>query len=371
MKVALVAQDIAPSLAFEMLTAELTSRGHEAKLLVGKGKVFPVTLDEVRKVVREADIVVVGMSSSAKLAGPEIAACEEAVSQKQKIPLGFYGDTYHCHERARADCWFGPYRRHADFFLAINQSEADSARNVLVKPTLISVATGNPTWEDYFFPKYTRAEVRSKYHIADDEILVLAPGGKSPVVNILLNGLLVEAMTGWDRKSKIFIAYHPGDRTPYAVDPDKENSLLNIYSDLKVFSPVPVEFLPNDVKTSDVLPGADIVVEWGSSLAIEAAHQRIPVISVSTEIGRKKVFSTTKSEKLKVRELGVVVWVSCSSAEIKQAMIDLILLPKIDFLHSVAIDNLCKRQAEVYPKPQAKGSAVKKMADTLESIVKK
>lgn len=362
MKVTLVAQDIAPSLAFEMLATELKNRGHEARLLVGKGKAFSATLDEVREAVKDADVVVSGMSSSAKLAEPEIAACEEAISQERKIPLGFYGDTYHCHERARENAWFGSYRRYADFFFAINEEEAGTAKDVLVKPALVSVVTGNPTWEAYSFPKYTRAAVRTKYGVADDEILVLAPGGKAPVVNIALWSLLVDALRGFSRKSRVMVAYHPGDRTPYAVDPDKGNAPLNIYGDLKAFSQVQIEFLDASIKTSDVLPGADVVVEWGSSIAIEAAHQRIPVISVSTEIGRKRMFSIAKTEKWEAVELGVSEGVY--NLEDLRFMLEELTSDK------AIRQNLLETQARVYPKPQAKGSAVKKMADTLESIVK-
>lgn len=361
MKVVLIAQDIAPSLAFEMLAVELASRGHDAELLIGKGKAFPVTLDEVRKTARNADIVVVGMSSSAKLAEPEVVACEEAILTV--IPYGFYGDTYHCHERARNGSWFATCRQNAEFFFAINEEEASAAKDVLINPNLVSVATGNPTWENYFFPKYTRQEVRAKYGVADDEVLALAPGGKAPVVNIMIWGLLVDAMAELERKSRIMVAYHPGDRTPYVVDPDKGNAQLNIYGDLKTFSPVPVEFLPSDVKTSDVLPGADVVIEWGSSIAIEAAHQRIPVISVSTEVGRKRTFSTSKTEKWEAVELGI--------SEEARDLKDLKLMLEELTSDGAIRQYLLETQARVYPKPQAKGSAVRKMADTLESIVNK
>src|SRR3989338_1259507 len=104
MKVVLVAEDIAPSSAFELLAAELRNRGHAVTDLLGDGKVFPDTFEVVQREVRKASVVVVGMSSSAELAKPEMVACEEAT--RGGVSFGFYGDTYHCHERARDGAWF-------------------------------------------------------------------------------------------------------------------------------------------------------------------------------------------------------------------------------------------------------------------------
>jgi len=383
LKVALVARDIAPSEALgKHLAPELQKRGHEVVAYLGSGKPLTQTLEEIRQGVRNADVLVSGMSSSKELAEPEITACLTAALQelsKKKIPFGFYGDTYHCYERARENAWFGPVREDADFFFSVNEEEAMAAKSVLTNPNLISIATGNPTWEGYAFPKYTRAEVRAKYGIADEEVLILAPGGGSPAVNTLIWGLLIDALACIDKKSRVMISYHPDDRTQEAVDPKvvakliKEgkdvisaladpSAQLNIYGDLKKFSSVPVEFLPNDVKTSDVLPGADIVVEWGSSIAIEAAHQRIPVASVSTEIGRR-MFSFSKTEKWEPVELLGVAWeAEADLYSIIGNMFDL-----LENRHGF-LDALRARQSEVYPKLQEKGAAVKKMADVLEQI---
>lgn len=405
MNVLLVAQDKAPSDAFGLLGTELYARGHKVVLLAGGGKVFPASTDEIHEAVREANIVVVGMSSSAKLAAPEIAACEAAVRQTKLF--GFYGDTYHAYQRAAQGSWFGPYSQLADFFFAINKEEADKARKVFTDLTPeTSVVTGNPSWESYAFPKFTRAEVRANYGIADDEIMVLSTVSKTTVVNILIYGLLVEALSGPELKSRIFISHHPGDRTPYAVDQDEvqktigvaldnlainkvggqanvsltgvQNIIanvfsdpkmnLNIYNDLKTFSSVPVELIPSDVKTLDVLPGADVVVEWQSSIAIAAAHQRIPVISVSTELGRKRLYSTSKTEKWEPVELGISEGVGVNVDEIREAIQ---WLTDVRQTHSFSLRVAQRnRQAEVYPKPQEKGSAVRKMAETLEELVK-
>lgn len=350
--VVLVARDISPSKAFgEHLKPELEKRGILVKDFLGSGKPLSSTIPDIEKAVSGAGVVVSGMSSSEELAEPEIAACGQALASG--IPFGFYGDTYHCHERASVGSWFAPFRSDAKFFFGINREEINAANFVFTNPSLVSVATGNPIWENYASPEFTREEVRIKYGVTHDEVLVLAPGIKSPAVNIMIWGLLVDAMALWEQKSRIMIAYHPGDRTP----PD-------IYNDLKKFSTVPVKFLPSNVKTSDVLPGADVVVEWSSSIAIEAVHQRIPVISVSTEVGRKRLFSIAKTEKWEPCELGVAHEVFANPVELARS---------IKFLTRVGgnLRNLLlRRQAEIYPKPREKGAAVKKMADILERLMK-
>lgn len=188
MKAVLVARDAAPSYAFKLLKPELERRGVEVADYLGEGKPLdspPASI--LISVQRAANVVVSGMSSSNELAEPEIAACRAALAEG--IPFGFYGDTYHCHERAREGAWFGEFREPAAFYFAINENEARAAKNVF--PNALCVATGNPLWENFAFPKQNRAQVRQVFEIADDEFVILSPGGKSPVVNILVWSALI------------------------------------------------------------------------------------------------------------------------------------------------------------------------------------
>jgi hypothetical protein len=184
------------------------------------------------------------------------------------------------------------------------------------------------------------------------------------VHNNLIWGLLIEALSGLP-KSKLFLSCHPGDRAQFAVDPDNGNAPLNIYGDLKTHTTVSVEILLNNLKTSDVLPGADLVVCWNSgSISVEAAHQRIPVIALSTEIGRRRTFFESNSEKWEPVELGVALEVEANPFKLRDKITG--LLGNRDHVRF----DLQKRQAEVYPKSEQKGSAVRKMADALEKLVK-
>src|SRR5262245_60521345 len=148
MKVCLVARDIAPSNAFEKLKQALIAAGHAVNALLGMGKPPTFGKSDIEAAMKESDIVVVGMSSSKELAEPEIAACTFAWAAGK--PFGFYGDTFHCHERAGEGCWFAPFAEGVSFFFAINEGEADSARKLFVNAQC--VATGNPMWESYGTP---------------------------------------------------------------------------------------------------------------------------------------------------------------------------------------------------------------------------
>lgn len=368
MKAVLVARDIAPSGAFERLIPELEKNGFYVDSFLGKGKPLSEKRHEIETAIAVpgvngvahpvADVVVVGMSSSKELAEPEIAACETAI--QANIPYGFYGDTYGCHERAREGAWFGPFRERASFFFAINEEEANKAMKTFPSADSV-IATGNPLWEDFAFPKFSREEVRANLGLEPDEKFILSPGGKSPVVNILVWGNLIEAariLAAGGRKIKLIFAPHPGDRAIYALSVDQNP--LGIYDDLVKFSPVPVQFTDKSVKTSELVPGADLVVEWGSTIGIEAAHLRIPVVSFATEIGKKRLMSTSGSEKLEPVELGVSLGVS--SREVLVNMLGQLLSG------GPSAESLRKRQEQVYPAPPERGAAVQKMAETLFTL---
>lgn len=367
-----VAQDIAPSGAFERVGGALREQDAEVCTFFGKGKPYTPDPEELRGAVRGAAVVVLGMSSSAKLAIFEIAAAEAA--RAAKAPYGFYLDTANCHERA----WFGDLRDGASFFLVINDRE--KGKVAAAYPRAKVFATGNPFREGAFFPRFTREEVRSRLGVADGKVMVLAPGGKSPCVNIavwsaLLDGLEevrnIEMGEVLPRSFRVFLSYHPGDRTPYAEDPDAKakgkDSLLNIYGDLAQFAPkgVRVEVLPAapDFKTSDALPGADLVAEFGSTIAIEAAAQRKPILTISTVVGRERLFAASGTETTEPVELELA-WDgrADSGSNIADGIRDL--------LTEEGFAPFRKAQEVECPTPSERGAAVKAMAEAILSFAR-
>ncbi len=377
MRILLVARDKAPSEAFTRLCDHLRSRSHEPSAFLGNGKPFATPLTDIAALAGKADIVLTGMSSSAELAEPEIAAATAAA--EAGVPFGFYGDRYGAHERAAEGKWFAVFRQSASFFFALNKEEALAATGVFKNARC--VATGNPVWEDFAFPKFTRAEVRDRLGVDEKTKVVLAPGSKSPVVNILVWGLLIEACANIPG-ALVLLAPHPGDRACDAIDPAvlkqvagalftslgevvaafAARASAGIYTDLVEFAGLPVRLLGKDVKTSDLLPGADLVAEWGSTIGIEAAHLRIPIVSISTRIGRKRLASISGSEEWELSRLGV--------AEEADVGFDFLsILNQMFNEQGIPLKNLRDRQEEVFPVPPTKGAAVAKMAAALESLV--
>lgn len=356
-KIVLVGRDQAPSEAFQRLAEELAEDDsiHVISFL-GFGKPIQGIDEDFEQIfcaaIESASIVVIGMSSSLELAEPEIAAAQYAAGAG--IPFGFYCDTFGCHNRS----WFSQFRsdEYADFLFVINEKEAGRAREVF--PLSEVVVSGNPRWEDFVFPKFTRQEVRAKLGVAEKEKMILVPGGKIPAINIILWEAVMSAVHLSSVPGvKIFLSRHPGD---YPKDEMEAKWLEKVYGDLVKFrGRVDVNFLDRGTKTSDVLPGTDLLVESASTLGIEAAFQRIPVIDYFSRLALNRMKETS----------GTIDWELCAqeaAMRIDEGGEDS-LLDVIEFLlsHNDPVGYLVEAQEENYPVPAEKGTAVRIMADTI------
>lgn len=347
-RIVLVARDVAPSLAFEMVKAELWARpGVTGRAYLGHGKPIVAQQDEVDASVRGADIVLIGLSSQKDLAEPEIYAAEEAI--EHGVPVVAYSDTFGCFNRP----WFADVLPHVAALFVINAQEAGKAHLQFPAPDIIT--SGNPTWEDFCFPKRTRQEVRQYLGVTDETKVILSPGSKSPVINILLWGTLIEAATRISGlKMQLVFAPHPGDRTA------KE-----IYDDLLTYSPVPVQWVSREeFPASELLPGVDLVVQSASTIGIEAAHLRIPVIDCFSESARGRWREASGGERWEPCVLGVSRETSLDTAELCR---EISLL-----LHGTVFATEQRRlQERVYPVSSERGRGARVIADTLLSIAKK
>lgn len=344
MRVLLVARDVAPSQALERLREVLLLRLDDVHSFLGYGK--PISNSYNSRLITERPCVVLcGMSSFAEVAKDEIAVAE--VAARMGMPYGFYADTYGSAQRPH----FEHLRKEASFIFVINGEEAKTARELY--PNAKVVVSGNPMWEDFFIPKLSREEVRSKFEVDNDEYMVLCPGGKSLTIDTLHWGAVIEAlsMEPTAEKWKVFFSAHPGSQ----YLPEDYTELIN-YS-----KRVSVRLVAKDfMSASDMLPGVDIVINSASTIGIEAACQRKPVIEYFTEIALARLEESIHSRNWPTWELGVAAKVNGNPER---------LLCKIrDLLFYGGFVSMRKRQEEVYPAPQEKGSAVRKMVETLMMI---
>jgi hypothetical protein len=342
-KIVLVAGDLAPSLAFEQLRIKLEQLGWATDNFLGHG--MDMSSRYIPSAIINSDAVIIGMSSTSNRVKEEILAAEEAI--KRGIPIGFYADTYGVHRRP----WFEDIRDKAAWLFVINREEAANAKPLF--PHAQIIATGNPLWENFFFPRLTRKESRKKLGIADNQTLILCPGIKLLMVNAALFINTIEAahqLMLMKKKPVIVISIHPGDPNP-----------PEIYNDLSKYSQVPVKIITRDfLPTSDIIPGADILVDFCSTTAIEAIHQRIPVINFFTEIQLGRLKKIIGSREWALDKLGVAKAIYSNPLELAWTINRL--------LTSEGFAPMCLRQKIVFPAPPAKGTAINKMAEAISAI---
>lgn len=334
MKVALVATDTAPKAAFARLEPALKEAGIE-----------------ISSLVKDADVILAGMSSSLKLAEKELEAVE--IAETDGKPFGFYADTYGTIRRP----WFERFRKSASFVFVINDNEAIDAKGIF--PNAKVVISGNPMWEDFFNPKLSRAEARAKLEVVEDCKVVLCPGGKNFIINILHFGAVIDAMNraadnlkyrNKNNNFKVVFALHPGDQNK-----------MEAYADLSKYSRVPVFIMTKEhASTSLILPGCDLVVESASTLGIEAACQRIPVIDYFTETALSRLEEATGSRE----------WDLCKAgAAIRVLDTDTLEAGIVLLVENSKIVTLQVRQEMAFPKPPEKGAAIRAMVRTLQELV--
>ncbi len=281
--------DAAPSGAFTRLKEVLERLRFEVKLFVGNGKPLTAGMEEVRDAASNADVVLIGMSSSVALAEVELAAGEAARAAGK--PYGFY--------------------------------------------------------------------------IRSDEKLILVPGSKFAAGNFVTLGVVMESLS-WiaevdeETHFRLVLALHPGDRTVFAVDPATGKG-LGLYGELVVESPIPMEIVEKDVlTTSQMVPGADLIIEFGSSIGIEGAYNGIPVITLAFEVLYRRYEKSVRTRRLEAVEEGLSKLVDGGIEGLTSA-IEYLLTPE-------GFAPLRASQEKACPKPADRGIALRRMASVLIGI---
>lgn len=357
-----VARDFAYSACFERLAPILRSKGFNAVLFIGKGKPLCQYTEEIalKETVKSSDLVILGMSSSPELAKPEIAA--GIVAEQEHIPFGFYGDMPGVWVQAKPGNWLAELAKNAAFYFGITEEDAKKAKEAFPNAKLIG--TGNPLREEMAFPRFSRYEIRQKLGIKGDEKLILVPGGKFPANDIFLLTITIEALAKLAKKGfkfNLIFSKHPGDRLQYAIDQVTQEK-LNVYEQMFSRSPVRANILGNDAifNTCDIIPGADMVIECGSSASFAAIYNNIPVITIGSEIFLNYFNSLRGENILEIARRKISLPVAPNSSDLTKAIAKL-LTPE-------GFAPLRLRQQKNCPKP-IKGAALNKMADIITEML--
>lgn len=304
--VVLVAQDASPSRSFQLLAPALEERGWTVHLFVAGGEPFASSPSEMVGRIAQAHVVLLGMASSAELAAPEIAAGEAA--RTLHIPYGFFGDTKNCWGRASKGRWFASLAPDASFYCGVSRKDAEEARQVFPKARVYG--TGSPLREQSMISLPSRQEIRAQLKLDPEDFLILSPGMKFPAGNIVMWGMAMEAVGRLlDPSIGLVLAPHPGDRTLTAIDRATGKELA-IYHEMTSFAwgPSPVTMIDPGAKASHLVAGADMVIEFGGSIGLQAFHLGIPVVTPQLGILLKRLASIQGDLSLEIVEEG---WGRC------------------------------------------------------------
>lgn len=268
MKFVLVAGDHAQSLVLKELGDKLEKAGHQVRNFLGYGKKDAFPLDEMTASLDSVDWLVAGMS---ELSDAEVLAVTEA--QKLNVKIALYADTFGIPHRLEQF----HFMKHMEFTLFIlNDNEATIAYDVF--PHVVTKVTGNPRWEAFAFPRFSREEARQKLDASPAEKVIFSVADKFLAMNIVQFSATIDAVhkLGWGKNTRLFFPLHPGG------DPEH----IKLYDEVVENSGLNARIIGKHVgiPTPDVLPGCDLLINFTSTVAVEAACLRIPVIDFCTTI---------------------------------------------------------------------------------------
>lgn len=286
----MVANDEAPASAFELLGEQLDVNGVDYHANLRR---IPSPMNRARG----SDTVLVGMSSNEERADLELSAARAAFALHK--PLGFYADTFGVYKRP----FFTELVSKGQFLFVPNEEEAERARR-FYPSTLEVIATGNPVWANFFNRSVSRDTVRIKLGCEKEEDFVICvPFGKDLEVNQALVQYIISALKRCKKEvvknAKVIICVHPGE--------DRDGSLGRTDHYKQMTSKTDFDFIvveKQEVTSSNVLDAGDLVIESASTLGIEAAHLRIPVIDMFSERALTRLERAIGSRSWELCELG-------------------------------------------------------------------
>lgn len=179
---------------------------------------------------------------------------------------------------------------------------------------------------------------------------MLAPGSKLGAGNMASWVVIMEALSRLVKDGPSFqliLATHPGDQTP-----------IQLYHELVSFSPVPTTIVSKDVfTTSDMVSGADIIVEFGSSIGINGAYQSVPVVSLGFEVLFRRFEQVSGSRMSEAVKDGLSELVVADPGNLTET-IRRLLTPE-------GFAPMLAKQQKLCPMPPERGVALRNIAEVI------
>lgn len=338
-----VGYDYLQSEVIKKLASELEARGHQVTTFVGNGKSFPAQMGEVEEAVLSSDAVLITISNHTE---EEVAAGELAI--KHGKPLIISADAFKSYRMPA----FSNLRPYVRILCRTTGDRIEDAQNLFPNAKVLTV--GNPFWEAWANPKFSRAQVRQKFEVGEDEFFIACAGEKPAGDNIMMFGCLLEAveiLLKRGMKAKLLVGFHPG-----ALDPP------DFYHKIFKRSDIPVLFTgPETMSLGDAVIGTDVVVNAVSTIGIQAAYQRVPCINFMS------IFTRTMLR----RDSGEETWDLCDSLGIARAVRGSSVEQLVETISEFAQRGFSSLQAQrdkVFPEPFELGKSIRLMADALEKL---
>ena len=350
----MVARDLAPSRAFEMLKSKLEECGVRVAPYLGGGKPISAPglrlMDVIGSDIVNSRLLLLGMSCTQELSAEEIAAAR--LAQANGVPFGFYADIFGTSSRE----WFEPFRNSAKFLFVLSEAEAEATRKNFPKAEVI--ATGNPVLEGSFWPAKSVEDVRFLLRLNPDDRLMYVTAGKDLEVNRIHFGAVIDAVSTladchWWRP--VFML-HPGDQNSPAAYEDV------VFKNEKVTSKLMPGKLTKELGLAalDVINACDFMAASASTAGVEAACLRKPVADFFSPPGLKRIKEQTGGDTWPPCDFGVSR-ATHSASELAEAMQSL--------MSPGGFEEMLERQFEHFPKPAERGQAIRKMTEAVLGFI--
>lgn len=212
-------------------------------------------------------LVMTMMTGSEEEESLETLACR--LASTNDVPLALFAHTFGAYRRPA----FRPYAEVAALVFVCHPSEVADAQERFPNATVH--ALGNPLWDAFHHPRFTRAQVRDYLGAGDDWKVVLCCGTGFPPVDSVLFGAVADlAPEAYPGPGMVILA--PGAADPISVEAWR----------FAGWSRWTTTVLTADKwSLTDILPGVDLVVDWATIGGVGAIWHRIPNISLATNAG--------------------------------------------------------------------------------------